>query len=488
MSWKDGSNGLRSALLPEEILPATIRLINRELLPGASPKTQRVLGKVTRILEQAQRTVKRKHRRRVVALEAPATEPSHEAPEDRRQWGIRLRLRRESAHLTRARLAALSGVSASTIRNMETGRHKPTFLIMSRLREVPSLGFSPDREALASVARGQLSDETFPAHGWYAPEFDALEQTREISRRLNGSGGRLEPWMFYTEPAGAAAWLGVQAQSPQAEWPFMELAKAITDIAGNDRLDVLALGCGDAQSEVALTWALSLSAHAPLRLVLLDLSLAMLAAGQKRARTLLDDSDRVRVATAAADFCNLASYRSLLDVRRRRVVCLLGQTVEALDNEILTLRSSLAGMRDGDLLLLDVPVAAALKESRSEIAAREPWLSSPPLSLAERSPRVDFLFGPILSNVRDVKSAVLLPGLDPGASFVARSYAVELRAHIRTKTGRERVFSLGYRKRYALDELVRVLAREGWQRAAQWDAMAGEQQRALLLLEKRSSA
>ncbi len=59
---------------------------------------------------------------------------------DCRQIGQELRQWRERAGLSRAKLSALCGVADSTIRNCETGRHRPRTYTLRRLRAVPVLG------------------------------------------------------------------------------------------------------------------------------------------------------------------------------------------------------------------------------------------------------------------------------------------------------------------------------------------------------------
>jgi len=69
--------------------------------------------------------------------------------DERRDWqqfGIDLRQRREAASLTREQLCTLAGVSHATVRNIETGRHRPTARILCRLVAVPALRLSEARD------------------------------------------------------------------------------------------------------------------------------------------------------------------------------------------------------------------------------------------------------------------------------------------------------------------------------------------------------
>jgi DNA-binding XRE family transcriptional regulator len=65
---------------------------------------------------------------------------------DWRQFGLDLRQRREAADLTREQLCTLAGISHATVRNVETGRHRPTARILRRLVAVPPLRLSEARD------------------------------------------------------------------------------------------------------------------------------------------------------------------------------------------------------------------------------------------------------------------------------------------------------------------------------------------------------
>lgn len=69
--------------------------------------------------------------------ESPLCDLSSES--DWRRLGQELRQWRERAGLSRAKLSALCGVADSTIRNCETGRHRPRTYTLRRLRAVPVL-------------------------------------------------------------------------------------------------------------------------------------------------------------------------------------------------------------------------------------------------------------------------------------------------------------------------------------------------------------
>src|SRR5688572_3632042 len=71
-------------------------------------------------------------------------------------WSRMLRERREAAGLTRAGLAARAGISETTIKNLETGRHPPTRSSLLRLLSVPELRLD------SSDTAGGLGAEPLP--------------------------------------------------------------------------------------------------------------------------------------------------------------------------------------------------------------------------------------------------------------------------------------------------------------------------------------
>jgi len=72
--------------------------------------------------------------------------PLSDGRTDWRQFGLDLRQRRGAAGLTREQLSTLAGIAHATIRNIETGRHRPTPRILRRLVAVPALRLSEARD------------------------------------------------------------------------------------------------------------------------------------------------------------------------------------------------------------------------------------------------------------------------------------------------------------------------------------------------------
>lgn len=143
------------------------RLLNRICrLKDTSPKesffAESVMSITTRIQEEAlsvKPSVPRLGRLLLAAWRELPNQPKPPAQEEDldplsnadavAEWGRRLRARREDTCLTRAQLAAKAGVADSSIRNAETGRHRPTRSTMLKLEAV----------------LGRLGPEIYPAQG-----------------------------------------------------------------------------------------------------------------------------------------------------------------------------------------------------------------------------------------------------------------------------------------------------------------------------------
>ena len=471
-----------TVLLPEEVFAAAVRLINRELLPAASAKRQRLYGKVTRVLTALQRKAQRRDRKSGDQLASSGS--VQEADLDVRTWGLVLRRRRERAGLSRRQLADLADVADSTIRNIETGRHTPTRIVVSRLRALPTLNLPALFIKRSSpVEPRTAARDAFRGHCWITPGFDAIEQSRELVRILRSSGGRLDPALLFLEPASAAAWCAhasvSERLSERITMPLADVASAVSARLAGALLDVLGLGAGEAHAETSLVKALRVSPISELQLLLLDSSPSLLAAGFRHASSALASAGRAVCFAVQGDMRKLPSYGPLLETTKHRLVCLFGDTFSTLDNEATFARHSLGAFRAGDLLLLDVPLALA--ETKDEPHLRTDALSTPDATLL-----VEFLTGPLRRNITDVRSVELCTALDHTACIIPGSYAVEYTATVR-KVGRDpRRFSLYHAKRYDIALLAQSLARMGWDLIERWPFGDTTSPRALLLLQKRA--
>ena len=97
-------------------------------------------------------------------------------------WARTLRAARQAAHLSREQLARRAGLSAGTIRNIETRRRSPTSSTVAQLLAVHELCLVPPLSPAAD----------FAPNLWLAPEFDPIKMARELERQINGRGGHVD--------------------------------------------------------------------------------------------------------------------------------------------------------------------------------------------------------------------------------------------------------------------------------------------------------
>ena len=462
---------------PDEVFAAAVYLLEHELLPSASSSRRRLYQKAARVLSRLAR--KAGQQASDSGAEAPERAETRGWALDHRAWGVQLRRRREDLGLTREQLAELAGVAASTIRNTETGRHAPTRKIALSLQAVPALKLPmPSGER----PRSAEAQDALSGHCWLTPGFDVIEQGRELTRLLNGRGGRLDPMHLFLEPASAAAWCAVNATGEalrvRASLPLASIAHAVHACMGDGAVDMIGLGAGEADAETGLAQLLGETNLPALRLFLLDSSPALLAAGFRRARSAFAGKSRVSCYAVQGDLRQLQRYAPLLEAPRRRLACMFGDTFCTLENEATFVKHSLGALREGDLLLLDVPLA--LSEPQAER-----HLQPGALSLAKAGPLVAFLTGPIRRHCPDAKVVELSAIVERTGCVIEGSYAVEYQAIVRTPSRAERRFSVCHAKRYEIERLRDSLENMGWELVECWGFGEIRSPRTVLLLRKR---
>lgn len=464
---------------PEEILAAAAYLLEHELLPSASASRRRLYQKAARVLSRLARKPGRQES--VSGAEAPELAKTRGWALDHRAWGVQLRRRREDLGLTREQLAELAGVAASTIRNTETGRHAPTRKIALSLQAVPALKLS-----MLSGERPRSADasDALRGHCWLTPDFNVIEQSRELARLLNGRGGRLDPMHLFLEPASAAAWCAVNATGEalrvRASLPLAEIAHAVHACLDGGAVDIIGLGAGEADAETGLAQLLCDTSQPALRLFLLDSSPALLAAGFRRARGAFAGKSRVCSYAVQGDLRQLQRYAPLLETPRLRLVCMFGDTFCTLENEAAFVKHNLGALREGDLLLLDVPLALSEPEA-------EGHLQPGALSLAKAGPLVPFLTGPIRRHFPDAKVVDLSSVLDRTGGVILGSYAVEYQATVQMLSRAVRQFTVCHAKRYDFERLRESMSQMDWELVERWSSGETRGSRAVLLLRKRGA-
>ncbi len=374
-----------------------------------------------------------------------------------------LRIRRAAAGLSRAVLAMRSGVSESTIRNIETGRHVPSTQTLAAIAAVLP-GADSDSVLIHEPYRGILDGEPVCLVGME----DGLRSHQQLLAALRGEGGYLPASLLLSDPACAVAFGAFRNRSVDASRTqrivWREVARAIRSHLGRNPLDVWAIACADGRKEVSLCEWLLATGIGGLRVLLVEQSLPLLTSAYRHAMGRLGGERDVRLGGLQADLTQLPQYRFSQHLRRQ-LFCLLGPQLGLLESEILVLRQALVSAQKNDLLLLGFDVAAADPRSSATLIQREPLLhrvdSAQPLlrAFAER---------PFRLYVNDLRELKMGAALDVASCAVPASYAVELRATVTTPTRKPRRYSLWRSKRYQPQALSDSLEQEGWQLVRQW--------------------
>jgi hypothetical protein len=197
----------------------------------------------------------------------------------------------------------------------------------------------------------------------------------------------------------------------------------------------------------------------------------------------------VSVYAVQGSFFNLQCYSQLLSspqrTHRRRIACMFGNTFANIDNEVRFVRDSLVGFGPGDMLLLSVPIAMAPADVPKEILMRDPRLSQKIPATVGTSRHDQHLIGVVNRYVEGAKSVELSAVLDQTACVVPGSYAADIRATVKLRSGDIKQFSIYHAKRYDRAQLDRTMQSEGWESVAHW-VYDTEYHPRLLLLYRRS--
>lgn len=267
-----------------------------------------------------------------------------------------IRRRREAAGMSQPQLARRAGLTLTTIKNLEKGRHRPARDTLGRLLALPELG-------LISLDLLSAGTQTERPNSWLLPHYSRKKLLDEMIEIVNSPGGALQQTCMYLDDQSAGGWMSLCGSSAYQEayraraMPVGKFAEKIATHIGGRGLDVIALGCGDGRSEVRLVEALSAQrGWTDLRLHLLDISHTLMTVANEHATERLAGMG-VEVNTLHGDFHHLARYGMLLPqsetTNRRRLYAMLGSTVANLNNEVVFFRDALSLAAPGDLCLLD---------------------------------------------------------------------------------------------------------------------------------------
>ena len=382
-----------------------------------------------------------------------------------------LRDRRLALGMSLEALGLRIGVSASTLKQIESGVRAPSRKTLLLLQKAVELELNLD---------GFLSKQTAPQvstslNCFIAPGYEPVKMVMELSEALNGPGGYLEQTSAYLEHQSALQYLRM-ANEPgyltayRVGNPLERVAEVICDNSRGSGIEMIALGAGDSREEVRLVQNIVARMELPdLRLYLLDISQPLLSEGFKHAADVLYNQQGVSYFAMQANFHNMDRYTQLHYTpersHRRRLVTMLGRTIGNLDNEPKFFKYNLIGCHPGDLLLMDFQLACAPVSDPDAIRRRESVLSGgkPPGQRA----REDWLSSAIWRHGRDVTDVKFQYGLVSDGA-VPGSYSIEVVATVHARGREPRQFSLFRFRRYDLDSLSKCLAELGWDAIAQY--------------------
>lgn len=406
-------------------------------------------------------------------------EPVDENQVDWAKFGKVLRAHRKAADLAQKELASMLGVSTSYFRMFENGTRKPPIKVLMRILSCPSLGIT--FEDLAAPAAG--------VHPflWLAPQYDPREMLADLCDRLAGAGCSLEQTYAYLDTQSASDFLALcrlptYGVAPERSQPFDQIAKTLAASVDCEWLDVVALGCGDAKQECMLVQDIVRHARGrfKVRLLLLDISHALLTEGYKHACSVLQS---VTIVALQGNFHEIAQYPIFSEHGRARVLTMLGNTLANLENEVRFFRDNLAGASLGDYFLLDFTSAFAPPEQPDDIYRLDPALEG------IRDIHKTWLTGNFYRYCREMKSVDIEVELNTDC-IVKGSYELVYIAniHLKDSHGPPKRFVVQRVRRYDSQLLSAGLRRNGWGTVKQLPFGEQGSNRLQLMLLRREAA
>lgn len=460
-----------AATTPTELAPE----LTRSLMDSAQSFVVSTLQALQTLLAQQpadrQAAWKRVLRRQQEVLDfllQTADQPALVAPvrvsaEKRRELAKLIRQRRASANLTQERLADLAGLSTGTIKGVEAGSATPTRSTLMRLLAVKELKLIPSDLPLQTST---VLDGNAAPTSYLSPTYEPMRMFLDLVAQLNGEGGYIEQTYAYIDSMSAANWYALSTdEAYERDYrrlvPLERAAEALGQQIGRHGIDLICLGAGDARQETRFMQALASGRpQANHRLFLVDISHSLLTTGYRHATEALGKLGNVTSYAIHGNFHHLPRYTQLHFkpelAHRRRVLVMLGHTIANLDNEVRFVRHNLAGYAPGDCLVVDICVAYGSPDNPHEIEAKDPAMRN-----GFRPSVEEWLCGPIRRYVPDLLDVHCSHQLDT-ACPIRGSYAIEIMAHVKTKSGGVRHFSIGRHRRYDPDELAKCLRQLGW--------------------------
>lgn len=398
------------------------------------------------------------------------------------QIGQLVRLRREKAGLSRAKLAKKARVSEASIKLLET-KAPPSRKMLLRLTNVPELNLKWDEieplcsQSDAAMVRGALQltpsgrteiDSADSAHylNWHVPAtYDSMQMVRDLAGFLRGAGGYVEQTGAYLDHHSALSYVSCAQShgtmnSLKVNFPNTDAVRAILEGSQLDRFAVVALGSGEGLIEIRFTQSLALEMeHPDIELCLLDISQPLLNTAYRNAIDTLGGMRGVHIWGLCGNFHHLSAYEQFQYQspmqRRHRIYLALGATFGNLDNERRFVRDNLSVVtRTGDFFLLDLTIAQGLTEP-DIIQQDTAFRAGVPDHIAM------WLGGPIRRSCPNVTGVEFHWQLDT-CSIVPGSYSLNAIATVKEPGKQDRQFSMFRFKRYDVDRLVEMFADCEW--------------------------
>jgi len=148
--------------------------------------------------------------------------------------------RREAAAMNQPQLARRAGLTLTTIKNLEKGRHRPARNTLGRLLSLPELGIIS-----LDLVRGATLTER--PNSWLLPHYSRKKLLDEMIGIINSPGGALEQTRMYLDDQSANDWMALSGSPAYATTfraaPFDRVAEKIAGRVGGQGLDVNVLGC-----------------------------------------------------------------------------------------------------------------------------------------------------------------------------------------------------------------------------------------------------
>lgn len=413
--------------------------------------------------------------------------PSPDVKIDWVAFGKTLKLRRRTAKLGLKELADMADISASMIRAVESAEKRPSRNLLRSLLMVPRLNLRLD-----DIMGDNSSDSVIPTV-WFAPHYDPRQMTIDLVSQLNGAGCSLEQTTAYLDNQSADDWLTTcntakyLAQFSDTS-PIDAIAKKIAGNCGGGGIDIIAIGCGDAKSEVKLVESLLAQSKThnikDIRLFLVDISHTLLTVGYNHAKVSLGAAVKDLIALHG-NFHDLSQFPLFSHADRRnrcRVFTMLGCTLVNLDNEYKFFRDTMNAACPGDYFIADYTKSYASSDEPEQIRALDP-----PLTTGVLETHKVWLGGPIRRYTKGANAIDFTIELNTDC-IVRGSYELVFVANVMMQEKDEtRRFVTWRVRRYDAALLEEGLARTGWHTELCLPYGGNERQKLNLMLLRKSA-